>query len=97
MPKERIVKESERTEALMRIIVFIVSGLILWIWGYLIIALAIINWLIAIFSSKRNEDISEFCEYWNTELYIYSKYITAVSNKRPFPFTNLEKISKFEK
>ncbi len=88
---------SERKEAFFRIIVAIVSGVILSIWAYLIIILAIINWLIAIFANKRNENIAEFCEYWNTESYKFYKYLIGLTNNRPFPFTDLEKIGKFER
>jgi len=85
----------ERKEAWMRIIVAIVSGIILGLWGYLVCALVVINWLVVVFSGKRNRGMAEFCEYWNTEYYKLSRYITFVSNKRPFPFSEMEKLSKF--
>jgi len=94
MAKKRL---SERKEAWFRIIVAIVSGIILGIWRYLIVVLAIVNWLIVVFSGKRNKELVIFCEYWNTEVYKFIRYLTFVSNKRPFPFSNMEKISKFEK
>jgi sorbitol-specific phosphotransferase system component IIC len=88
---------SERKEAWFRIIVAIISGIILGIWGHLIVILAIINWLIAVFSGKRNKGVAEFCEYWNTEYYKFIRYLTFVNNKRPFPFSELQRFSKFEK
>ena len=54
---------TERKEAWFRIIVLIVSGIILELWGYLIVVLAVINWLITIFSGKRNKGIANFSEY----------------------------------
>jgi len=89
-------KEVERKEAWMRILIAIVSGFILGIWKLLIFVLAIINWLITVFSGKRNKELADFCEYWNTEMYKYIRYLTFVSNKRPFPFSDIERISKFE-
>jgi len=89
-------KLSERKEAWFRIIVVIISGIILALWRYLIFILIIINWFIVVFSGKRNKGMADFCEYWNTELYKYFRYLTFESNIRPFPFTNLEKISKFK-
>lgn len=91
------MKKSERKEAWMRVLVAIVSGIILKVWGFVILIVAIINWLIAVFSGKRNKSLAEFCEPWNTETYKYIRYLSAVSNKRPFPFSSIEKISKFEK
>jgi len=80
----------------MRIIVAIVSGIILHFWGIVVTIAAVINWLIEIFSAKRNKGLANFCEPWNTEMYKYVRYLTAVSNKRPFPFSGVEKMSKFE-
>ncbi len=94
MAKKRI---SERKEAWFRILVAIISGIILDIWKILISILAIINWLITVFSGKRDKGLANFSEYWNTEKYKYIRYLTFVSNKRPFPFTSLERISKFGK
>ena len=88
---------TERKEAWFRIIVAIISGIVLGIWKSLIFILAIINWLIVVFSGKRNKGLAEFSEYWNTEFYKYVRYLTFVTNKRPFPFSNLERISKFGK
>jgi len=92
-----VKKMSERREAWFRILVFFVSGIILAVWGYLIILLIIVNWFITIFSKERNKDIAEFCEYWNTETYRFIQYMTFVNNERPFPFTEIRRIGKFEK
>jgi hypothetical protein len=89
-------KINEKKEAWFRIIVVIISGIVLTVWRYLIVILSIINWFIAIFSGKRNKELALFCEYWNTESYRFRKYLTFVSNERPFPFTKMEKMSKFE-
>ena len=91
-----MVKLTERKEAWFRIIVGIVSGVILGVWKALVIILAIVNWFIVIFSGKRNRGLAEFSEYWNTETYKLIRYLTFVSNKRPFPFSSMERISKFE-
>jgi len=90
-----VKKFSEKKEAWFRIIVAIVSGIILSIWRYLVYVLAIVNWFIVVFSGKRNKELAMFCEYWNTEFYKFSRYLTFVSNKRPFPFSDMERMSKF--
>jgi sorbitol-specific phosphotransferase system component IIC len=87
--------KGERKEAWFRIIVAIVTGIILSAWGHLVCLLAFINWLIVVFSGKRSKGIAEFCEYWNTESYKFMKYLTFVTNKRPFPFSSMERMSKF--
>jgi len=91
------IKKAERKEAWFRILVLIVTGIILGLWKILIIILAVINWFIVMFIGKGNKDLAEFSEYWNTETYKFIRYLTFMTNTRPFPFTKLEKISKFEK
>jgi len=88
-------KKSERKEAWFRIIVAIISGIVLGLWKGLVQIIAIINWFIVVFSGKRNKELALFCEYFNTEAYKFIRYLTFVSNKKPFPFTNLERMSKF--
>ena len=87
----------ERKEAWFRILVAIITGIILNLWKALILVLALVNWVIVVFSGKRNKEIADFSEYFNTELYCYVRYLTFVSNERPFPFTSLKRISKFGK
>jgi len=90
-----MTKISEKREAWFRIIVAIISGIILRIWAGLVALLGIIHWFIVVFSGKRSKELAMFSEYWNTETYKFIRYLTFVSNKRPFPFTSMERISKF--
>lgn len=89
--------KKERKEAWMKILVAIVSGIILKLWGIAVLVVGIINWLIQLFSAKRNKSLADFCEPWNTEMYKYLRYLDAVSNKRPFPFSSVERMSKYER
>ncbi|MFC1686191.1 DUF4389 domain-containing protein [Nanoarchaeota archaeon] len=91
-----MAKLSERKEAWFRIIVAIVAGIILGLWRYFIIVLMILNWLITVFSGKRDKNMADLCEYWNTEFYKFMRYLTFVSNERPFPFTKVQRMSKFK-
>ena len=86
----------ERKELIFRILIGIISGLIIGIWRYLIFAFTIFNFFYVLFIGKRNKELAELCEYWNSESYTYLRYITFESNKRPFPFNSLNKLGKFE-
>lgn len=86
----------ERAEALMRIVVLVISGIIIGVWKIPVQIITIIHWIMVIFSGKRNKGIADFCEYWNTETYKFIRYLTFVSNKRPFPFSDVEKLTKFK-
>lgn len=89
--------KAERKEAIFRIVVGVISGIILYVLksvAYLLIAVHLIYSLI---TGKRIKALAEFIEYWNTTLYVYFRYMSGVSNKRPFPFSELSAMSKFEK
>ena len=88
----------ERGEALLRIVVGIVTGIILGVWRILIKLLVVVHLIYAVITGKRIKDLADFCEIWNTQVYIFLKYITFVTNERPFPFTPLRKnVTKFDK
>lgn len=92
-----MVKGSERHELWWRLLVAIVSGIILGVWKCLVAVLVIVNVFIVLFKNKKNGDIADFCEYWNSQIYLFSRYITFESEERPFPFNKLKKLGKFEK
>jgi len=88
---------SERTEAWMRIPVGIVSGIMLGVWRMLIVVFAVFNFVAVVFTKKRVKDLGELSEVWNTQQYLFVRYMTFSSNKRPFPFDKLAtSIRKFE-
>ena len=88
---------SERKEALMRIVIGVASGLILGLWKVLVQIVTIINFIMTLITGDRNKGLAEFCETWNTQAYIFLRYMTFVQNKRPFPFEPIGKeISHFE-
>ena len=95
--RKPVKKTSERKEGWMRIVVAIVSGIVLDLWSIFITVLALLNWIVTVISGKRSKDMAMLCEYWNTETYRFIRYLTFVSNERPFPFNHVQRISKFSK
>ena len=90
-------KTNESKEALVRILVLIITGIILGLWEMLVTFLVLVNFVLVLATGKRNKSIAVFCEMWNTQTYVFSRYITFVSNERPFPFNDMSKnMSKFE-
>lgn len=89
---------SERLEVLMRIVVAIVSGIVLGVWRWFIFIIGLINWIYTLFAGKRIRELAELSEIWNTQVYTFLRYMTMVSNERPFPFRSLTRsISRFKK
>jgi len=85
-------KTSEREELLWRILVAIVSGIIIWLWAYLIAILIVVHWVIILFTGKKEKALSDFCNIWNVEAYRFMRYLTFETNERPFPFTDLKRV-----
>ena len=82
---------SERKEALMRIVVGIVSGIILGLWKLFVELISIFHWIYVLFSNKRSSGIADFCNVWATQAYRFLRYMTFATNSRPFPFSDLGK------
>jgi len=90
-----MVRKSERKEAWFRILVCIVSGIILSIWKTLVSIIAVVHWFIVVFGGRRDKGLADFCEYWNSEIYRFVRYMTFETNERPFPFSEMVKTGKF--
>jgi len=82
---------SERTEAILRIPIGIISAIIIELWKIIIQVIVVIHWIYVIFTGKRNKGLSEFTNKWVTYVYNYLRYTTFATNKRPFPFNELGK------
>lgn len=81
----------------MRVVVLIVTGIILVLWRYFIGALVIVNFVYSLFTAKRLKELANLSEIWNTQWYHFQRYMTFMTNRRPFPFTSLsEDLSKYE-
>lgn len=81
----------------MRIPVGIVSGVIIYVWTYLIGIFFIVNFIYKIITGKRVKELSKMSEVWNTQNYYFMGYMTFCTDEKPFPFEELKKdISKVE-
>lgn len=88
----------ERGEVFMRVIVAVITGIILDVWKIFVAIISIVNWVYTLFAGKRMKELADLSEVWNTQKYIYLRYITFVTNERPFPFNGLTKsMTKFSK
>jgi len=81
----------ENREVWMRIPIFIVSGFILDVWGFFIAVFALVQLILLLVEKKSNKELLRMCNIYLIQLYIFVKYVTFLSDKRPFPFGDLEK------
>lgn len=87
-----MTKQTERKETLMRIVVGIVSGIIFYVWAYLIGLFFIINFIYTLIKGKKIKELSKLSEVWNIQVYHFFRYMNFVVNERPFPFSDLKKL-----
>ena len=92
-----VKKINEREELVWRFVVGLISGIVLHVWKLLVIVLAVLHWFKVLITKKRDKDLADFCEYWNSEVYRYTRYMTFETNEQPFPFTPMKRLGKFER
>ncbi len=84
-------------EVWMRIPVFIISGIILYVWGFFIFCFTIAQFVLILLKGKREKELLKMSNIYLVQLHIFIRYVTFLSDKRPFPFGELEKEIKKEK
>jgi hypothetical protein len=62
------------------------------LWRGLIQIITLVHFFYVLFTNKRSKDLAEFCNYWNSVVYDFIRYMTFCTNKRPFPFSSLGKV-----
>lgn len=83
--------KKDRKDTLMRIPIFIVSGIILYVWGFFILCFALIQLILILSKNKRNKELLRMSDVYLVQLYIFVRYITFLSYTKPFPFEELKK------
>jgi hypothetical protein len=91
MPKKRNKLSEKKKEVWMRIPIFIVSGIILHIWGFFIFIFALVQLILILAKNKKEKELLKMCNVYLIQLYIFMKYVTFLSDNRPFPFGELGK------
>lgn len=86
---------NQRKEGLIRILIVIVSGIIFYVWGWLILVLTIINLIFVLIFGKKIKEFEGFCEEFSKELNLFVRYLTFTTDERPFPFKKIfKKVNK---
>ena len=80
-----------KKELWMRIPVFILSGFILYVWGFFVLIFSLVQLVVLLTEGKKEKEFSHISSMFSNQIYIFFKYITFLSNERPFPFRKLKK------
>ncbi|MCK9568338.1 DUF4389 domain-containing protein [Candidatus Pacearchaeota archaeon] len=80
-----------KRELWMRIPVFILSGMILHVWGFFVLIFSLVQLVLLLVESKKEREFTHISSMFSNQIYIFFKYITFLSNERPFPFSKIKK------
>jgi hypothetical protein len=75
----------ERLEALLRIPLAIVYGIILAVWGFITALAVLVHWFHALILGRRHKGIAEFTNRFIAYVYEVYRYLYLVTNERPWP------------
>jgi len=75
----------------MRIPVFILSGMILHVWGFFILIFSLVQLVLLLVGDKKEEEFTSISRKFSNQIYFFFKYITFLSEKKPFPFEKIKK------
>lgn len=80
-----------RRELWMRIPVFILSGVILYVWGFFVLIFSLAQLVLLLVEGKKEKEFTHISSIFSNQIYIFFKYITFLSDERPFPFSKIKK------
>ena len=78
----------------MRIPVFIASGLILYVWTFFICIFALVQLILTLLGNKREKEFLSISSMFCNQIYVFFKYITFLSEEKPFPWEPIKKGKK---
>jgi hypothetical protein len=80
-----------KKELWMRIPVFILSGVILYVWGFFVLIFSLAQLVLLLVKGKKEKEFTHISSMFSNQIYIFFKYITFLSDERPFPFRKIKK------
>ena len=75
----------------MRIPVFIISGAILYVWGFFTLIFSLIQLILLLLGEKKEKELLNMSSMFSSQIYCFFKYISFISKEKPFPFGEIKK------
>ena len=72
-----------RVELLVRIVYWIIIGIVLWVYGLIAIICLVIQWLVILVLGHRNRDLSDFARGYLEYLVHVMPYMYIMTDRRP--------------
>lgn len=75
----------------MRIPIFFVSGIILYVWMFFTLIFSIVQLVLMLTENKKEKEFLHFSSLFINQGSCYFKYISFLSEEKPFPWGKMEK------
>jgi hypothetical protein len=76
-------RPARRWELLVRIVYWILLGIVLWVYGLIAFILLFIQWFVVLILGRRNQDISDFARGYLEYAVHVMPYMYLMTDKRP--------------
>jgi hypothetical protein len=78
----------------MRIPIFIVSGAILYVWMFFTLIFSLVQLVLMLAEGRKEKEFVNFSSLFISQISCYFKYISFISEEKPFPWGKLKKGKK---
>ena len=78
----------------MRIPVAIVSGAILHVWGCFVLIFSLVQMILVLTNNKKEKEFLNINAIFSNQIYCFFRYISFISEEKPFPWGKLGKGKK---
>jgi hypothetical protein len=78
----------------MRIPVFIVSGAILYVWGFFVLIFSLVQLIFILTEKRKEKEFLNISSMFSNQVYCFFRYVSFISEEKPFPFEKIKKGKK---
>ena len=75
----------------MRIPIFFLSGMMLNVWAFFILIFSLVQLVLMLLEDKTEKEFLTISSMFSDQIYCFFRYISFVSEEKPFPFGKLGK------
>jgi len=75
----------------MRIPVFFLSGIILYVWGFFILIFSLVQLVWLLINNKKEKVFLNISSMFSSQVYNFFRYVSFLSEEMPFPFGKIKK------
>ncbi|MEM4347225.1 MAG: DUF4389 domain-containing protein [Candidatus Altiarchaeota archaeon] len=87
---------AERSEAILRLFIWICCSIIAAFWEVIAWAVSVVHLIYVLIFGRRHKGMAEFANNFISYMYSVYRYLYFTTNERPWPFGKIKKVEKVE-